>query len=330
VLRIGVVGLGGMGQLHSQQWLQMPNVELVAVADVRPDHAAKIAEARGGCKSFAGLEAMLGAVELDAVDICVPTPWHKELTLMAATAGKHVCCEKPMARSLDDCRDMIEGCEKAGVRLFIAHVLRYFYEFKKAKKLVDSGAIGNPAIVRTSRGGHAPRGWKDWFANMEWSGGVVLDAAIHDFDWLRWCFGDVERVYAKGLYRSGLDHIDYGLVTMRFKSGMIAHTEATWARRDAFVVHFDIAGDAGLINYDTRQAVPLLVDLAENSEVKADVPIPSSPVSVNPYYQELEHFAHCTETSEPFSITPYDAYKAVEIGLAALESMETGMPVSLA
>ncbi|MDO8682648.1 MAG: Gfo/Idh/MocA family oxidoreductase [Armatimonadota bacterium] len=327
--RIGVVALGSMGLCHSQQWSQMPGAELVAVADIRPDHAAEVAK-KHSCKSFGSLEDMLNGIELDVVDVCVPTPWHKELTLLAASAGKDIVCEKPMARSVDDCLAMIEGCEKAGVRLFIAHVLRFFYEFKKAKELIDSGAIGKPCIARTCRGGRFPRAWNDWFANMEWSGGVVLDTTIHDFDWLRWCFGDVERVYAKGLYKAGLDHLDYGLVTLRFKSGVISHTEATWARQGMFLTHYDIAGDAGLLTHNSQISTPLRVDIKETTEGKVGVQVPASPVPVNPYYLELEHFLHCLETGKPFSITPMDALKAVEIGVSALKSIETGKPVTLA
>ncbi|MDO8588364.1 MAG: Gfo/Idh/MocA family oxidoreductase [Armatimonadota bacterium] len=330
MLRIGVVGIGGMGSHHSAQWYAMPNVELVAVADIRPEVAAERAKQRGGCKSFGSLEEMLNGVELDAVDICVPTPWHKELTLKAAAAGKHVCCEKPMARTLSDCRAMIDACEEAGVRLFIAHVLRYFQEFRRGKEMIDQGVVGKPTIVRTSRGGRHPIAWNDWFANYEWSGGVILDTTIHDFDWLRWCFGDVERVYAKGLYKAGLDHIDYGLVTLRFKSGVISHTEATWARYGAFRTMFDIAGDAGLLTHDSRTTPSLNVDLKEAVKVKVGVQVPASSVTVDPYYLELEHFANCLKTGEPLSITPYDALKAVEIGVAALESVETGKPVTLA
>ena len=330
MLRIGVVGIGGMGSLHSMQWYNMPNVELVALADIRPEQAAAVAEARGGCKSFCSLEEMLNGVDLDAVDICVPTFRHKELAVMAMAAGKHVSCEKPMARSVADCRAMIEASEKAGVRLFIAHVLRYFQEYRRAKELLDQGAVGRPVMVRTSRGGCHPRAWNDWFANYEWSGGVILDTTVHDFDWLRWCFGDVERVYAKGLYKAGLDHKDYGLVTLRFKSGVIAHVEATWARYGDFRTSFDIAGDAGLLTHDSSAAPSLKVDLKEVVEAKPGVQVPSSSVTVSPYYLELEHFAHCLETGEPFSITPHDALKAAEIGIAALESIDTGKPVVLA
>ena len=111
MLRIGVVGAGGMGGAHSGHWLEMPNVELAAVADIRPEHAEEFARTRGIPKAFGSLQEMLDGAELDAVDICVPTPWHKELAVTAAAAGKHVCCEKPMARTLSDCRAMIEACD---------------------------------------------------------------------------------------------------------------------------------------------------------------------------------------------------------------------------
>jgi UDP-N-acetylglucosamine 3-dehydrogenase len=330
MLRVGLVGVGGMGSLHSLQWYQMPDVELVGLADIRPEIAAERAKERGNCKSFGSLEEMLKGVELDVVDICTPTPWHKELAIMAAKAGKHVCTEKPMGRTVEECREMIAACEENGVRLFVAHVLRFFQEYKKGKDLLDAGVVGKPAIVRSSRGGAHPRAWNDWFANYEWSGGVILDTIIHDFDWLRWCFGDVERVFAKGLYKAGLDHIDYGLVTLRFKSGVIGHVEGTWAREGAFLVSYDIAGDAGLLTHASAKANPMSVDLRATNEVREGVQVPSSPVSVSPYYLELEHFAQCLQSGEPFSITAQDGLKAVEIGVAALESIETGKPVTLA
>ena len=80
------------------------------------------------------------------------------------------------------------------------------------KKQIDAGAIGKPAVVRASRCASQPLGWQDWYRKREMSGGVCLDLIIHDFDFLRWCFGDVERVYAKGTTFTDIP-VEYALVT---------------------------------------------------------------------------------------------------------------------
>ena len=325
--RVAVVGAGNMGSVHCAAYADMKNAELVAVMDIRPDAAEKMAS-RHGCKFFTDFDKML-AVNPDVIDVCVPTPWHKEYVIRAAEAGKHIVTEKPMARTLDDCREMIEAAERAGVKFMVAHVLRFFPEFAAAKAQVDAGAVGKPAVVRTSRGGGFPIAWNDWFGKFEWSGGLVLDLIIHDFDWLRWTFGEVERVYAKGLVERNMEHKDYALVTLRFKSGVIAHVEGTWASPSGFTVTFEVAGDGGMIEFSNKTAVPLVVARAKTEEKEAGVPIPESPTAHNPYFLELQHFIDCVETGAKPCITPEDGMRAVEISLAALESIRTGKPVKV-
>lgn len=326
--RVAIVGAGHMGKIHGAAYASMLNAEPVGVMDIRPEAADELASAIDA-KPFTDFDEMLNAVNPDVVDVCTPTPFHRDYVIRAARAGKHVVTEKPMGRTVQDCREMIEAAEKAGVLLMPAHVLRFFPEFATAKSQVDAGAVGNPAIVRTTRGGGFPHAWKDWFANYDWSGGVILDLIIHDFDWLRWTFGEVERVFAKGLIDRGLDHMDYALVTIRFKSGVIAHVEGTWSNPAGFTVKFEIAGDKGLLDFHNKAAVPLVIARREAEEKRAGVPIPESPTAQNPYFLELQHFIDCVESGSKPMISPEDGMKAVEIALAAIESIRTGQPVSL-
>ncbi len=197
------------------------------------------------------------AEHIDIVDVCVPTFLHKSYVMKAADAGKHVICEKPLARSLEDAREMLDYCREKDVRLFVGHVLRFFPEYREAKALVDQGAIGDVAVVRTTRGGGFPMAWNNWYADFQNSGGLVLDMIIHDFDFLRWCFGEVERVYAKSLFGRGHYGMDYALVTLRFASGVIAHVEGTWAH-ESFSMKFELAGKSGIIDYDSASDQPLV------------------------------------------------------------------------
>jgi UDP-N-acetylglucosamine 3-dehydrogenase len=263
------------------------------------------------------------------VDICTPTPTHLELVLKAAGAGKHILCEKPLGRTLQQCEQMIEAAEKAGVTLMPAQVLRFFPEFKQARDLVLAGAVGKPAAIRTRRGGPYPRAANDWYADFEQSGGPILDMVIHDFDWLRWTFGEVERVFAKALTFKNLDHIDYALITLRLKSQAIAHVEANWADPSGFKVDFEIAGDAGMIAFDSRFAMPLMVAKQDASGGGGGVAVPESPLAEDPYMLEIKHFVDSVEAGQPPSITAEDGMKAVEIALAAIESARTGRVIRL-
>lgn len=226
---------------------------------------------------------------------------------------------------------MIAAAELAQVPLFVAHVVRFFPEFALARQQVLSGAVGSPAAVRTRRGGPMPRAWNDWYSDFEKSGGCILDLIIHDFDWLRWTFGDVERVYARGLTDSHLPTFDYALVTLRFRSGAIGHVEGTWAAPDGFKVTLEISGDTGLLEYNFNQptGVPFKAALSGGDGPRAGVALPESPTGNNPYQLELAHFLDCLEKGVTPDITPQDGRAAVQIALAALESIETGKPVTL-
>jgi UDP-N-acetylglucosamine 3-dehydrogenase len=328
MLKIGIIGAGTMGGMHADCYSELPNAEVVAVADSRLETAEGVAE-KHSAQAFASGDEVISRGDVDVVDICLPTPFHKENVLKAAAVGKHVFCEKPIARNLEDGREMIAACKEAGVKFMVGHVLRYFHEYAAAKRLIDSGAIGKPAMIRTTRAAGHPQGWSNWYANMEMAGGVVLDMIVHDFDFLRWCLGEVERIYAKGLAYAGIPGADYALVTIRFKSRAIAHVEGSWAHPPGFFVKLEVAGDGGLFEFDSRTASPFKVSMKVTEGAGGGVEVPQSPVNDSPYTMELGHFLRCVEEGSEPEVTGEDALRALEIALGTLESIKTGMPVQL-
>ncbi|MCW3100661.1 MAG: putative dehydrogenase [Chthonomonadaceae bacterium] len=336
MLRVVLAGAGGMARTHAGCYAAIPNAMLVGVMDIREDAAQALAGAHSA-EAFTDFDAMLTATRPDVVDVCCPTPFHVDYVCRAAErAGelgiRGISTEKPMGRSLEDCDRMIAAVEAAGIPLFVAQVVRFFPEFALMKRQVEAGAVGKPAAVRTRRGGRMPRAWDDWYADFERSGGLILDLIVHDFDWLRWTFGEVERVYARGTGDSRLPAFDYALVTLRFKSGAIAHVEGTWNDPSGFKVAVEIAGDGGMLEYNFNQptAVPFRSAIAGAAGPGGGVDVPESPVAVNPYQAELQHFCDCVEGGVTPSITPQDGRAAVRIALAAIESLQTGQPVTLA
>ena len=135
--RIGVIGTGSIAAVHLDGWRRMPGIELVGYYDIVPEAADRAAQRYGG-RVFATLDELFDAV--DMVDICSPGTAHKENVLAAAAAGKAIICEKPLARHLADAVEMVETCERLGVPLFPAQVVRFFPMYSRVKERIDAVA----------------------------------------------------------------------------------------------------------------------------------------------------------------------------------------------
>jgi UDP-N-acetylglucosamine 3-dehydrogenase len=318
-----------MGSWHANQWRKVAGVELVGVLDTREDAAAAAGPA------FDSWDSLLSGANPDIIDICTPTPTHRQYVELAVSAGKAIFVEKPLARTIEDCDAIVSAVKNSGVAAMPGHVVRYFPEYLKAKQIIDNGGVGKPATVRTARLAGFPtiNGRENWYANPDKSGGVVLDMILHDFDWLRWTFGPVERVFAKGFFGSSLyeNRLDYALVTLRFSSGVVGHVTGSWAHTSGFRTTLEVAGDKGLIDHDSDKSVPLVASLRSTDSSAAGVAVPESPMRPldDPYYKELSAFVDSLRNNVPPPISIDEAREAAKIALAALKSIETGRAVSL-
>ena len=324
--RIGIVGAGSMGRYHASRWTRLP-VELAGFYDLEGDRARQSANQFGG-RSFPSLQALVDNV--DAVVVTTPTHTHHQVVLDVAPAGKPIFCEKPLARHLADCEAMIATCEASGARLFVGQVVRFFPEYASSKAICDAGEIGQPGVMRATRGGAVPMS-SSWYAEPAKSGGVILDLAIHDLDYALWCLGPAERVYALSMEPS--EGADYALITVRHAGGAIAHVESSWAfPRGTFFTKLEIAGDGGLLESDNTSSMPLVARLSAEEGQPPKLAMPESPLAPedDPYYVEDKHFLDCIESGEPFSVTPQEAMAAVTLALAATESARTGAAIRLA
>ena len=327
-MRVGILGGGGMGNVHARQYRKMPEVEL---AFFEPE--AERRERFSTTWSCAPADSAQAILErCDVVDICLPTDLHLEYGLRAIAAGKAVFVEKPMVRDLAEGARLIEAAHKAGCPLMPGQVVRYFPEFREGNRLVREGAVGTPAAARTRRGGLAPRGGAgDWFMDHARSGGVLLDLAIHDFDWLRWTLGEVTSVYSRSVGAQTGQGPDYALTTLSFDNGAVAHVEATWMDPSGFRTTFEVCGSAGMVEYDSRNTPSLRTHLAPPKE--GDPPRrggnegPLAPTD-DPYYRQLKAFLDAVKDGAPPPVTGYDGLMGVSIGLAALESARTGQVVA--
>ncbi len=329
-MRLAIVGAGTMGNAHARSCANLPGVAVTRVADPDAARAAALA-ARLGARATTDTEEAVGADDVDAVLVTTPTPSHRPVTELAAARGKHVFCEKPIARTVADGEAMVAACARAGVRFMVGHVVRFFPEYARIHALLQEGALGEIGVVRASRVNAYPKASRDWYADLAASGGPIVDMMIHDLDTLRWYFGEVERVYARGL--SGTPHqprVDYALAIVRFASGPIAHVETSWAHA-TFRTAIEVCGSLGTVRHAGEETQALRLErTAPAEEARAGVQVPASPTAESPYQTELRHFLEGIATGAPFLVTGEEAVRSLGVALAALESVLTGRPVAFA
>lgn len=319
MLTVGVLGAGGMGNVHARQYRKMPDVDLLFF-DLDAEKANAYAE-RWGAKPADSVDELIS--KCDLFDVCLPTHLHVEAALKGIAAGRAVLVEKPITRTLEDGMRLIEAAEKAKVPLMPAQVVRFFPEFAAGNRLVREGKVGKPAAARTRRGGLAPTGFDGWFMDYERSGGVLVDLAIHDFDWLRWTLGEVKHVFSRSVGIQKGSGPDYALTTLTFEEGAVAHVEATWMDPSGFRATYEVCGSEGMIQYDSRNTATLRTTVAGEKTVNEG---PLSPTD-DPYYKQIRGFIESVQKGAPPPVSPMDGVMALSIALAAIESAKTGKSV---
>ncbi len=324
-MNVAIIGCGGMGRLHAEMAANC-GLRVVACADAVRKAASSVADTHKA-KAYEDPMGAINSKDVDIVVITTPTPTHEKYVKAAAKAGKHIFCEKPFGRSTAECRRAIAAADKAGVNLFVGHVVRYFHEFEAMKAQVDDGVIGDAGWLKIYRGGIFPGDPKSWFRDYAQSGGVTFDCMIHDLDWARYTFGEPERIFCQTLMRKNPTQLDYSQVTMRMKNGVIATIIGTWAHPSGFRVKAEICGSEGMIQFDSADA-PLSAEARETAAGPTMI-VPMSPVAKSPYQHEWEEFVAWIEGRGKPRVTAADAMRAVEMAEAALKSAAKRQPVTV-
>ena len=327
-MRVGIVGVGFMGTTHAAGWAETL-AQIAGFTAETQNEASKLAK-QYNAKVYSSLEEMLP--DVDIVDVCSPTHLHHEMVLKAAAAGKHIVCEKPLARTAQQAQKMVDACRKAGVQLLVAHVVRFFPEYALAHAAVTEGQIGRPAVIRLHRGSYRPKKPAgNWFLDEEKSGGILMDLMIHDYDYACWVAGDVESVSARRVTEAHPDApVDYGLVILSHRSGALSHVSGAWAYPPpTFRTKLEIAGDRGLIEFDSDSTAPIQNLILKTNDGAPDVGLPSSPVSESPYTAQIKEFYRALADGATPRVTATDGLIAVQIAEAAIQSAHGGQPVQL-
>ncbi|MGH2500256.1 MAG: Gfo/Idh/MocA family protein [Candidatus Limnocylindria bacterium] len=322
-LRFGVIGAGFAGSTHTRALRGIPGAAAVAITAEPAEHARPVAE-ECGLRLEPSVPALCAAPDVDAVVVASPTHLHAEHALAAARAGKHVFCEKPIARTVEQAQAIVRACDEANVRLAVGHVVRFFPEYVRARELIASNALGRLGIATLTRGSFSVATSRPWYQDPAKSGGVILDLMLHDLDVLRWWFGEPERVYGRRLTgRAGA--LDYALATLRWPDGPIAHLEASWAEHDGFRTTFEVRGERGMLVHDSRASAPLVTQVPGGPGGPAMIPLTT--LHETPYRRQMRELVASFARGEDHAVPGREGLRSLALAFAVIEAADTGRVV---
>lgn len=302
MLKVGLVGVGGISGAHIPAWERMEDVQLVALCDIRPQQL----ENHPNQRCYTDLDEMLRCEELDILDVCVPTFAHTECTLKGLRKGIHVVCEKPLSLNPEDAKLIFDTAAANGVQFMVAQVVRFQRGYQLLKELFDNGKLGKLLTLSMRRVSGMPMGSANhWMHDKSKSGHAAYDMHIHDLDFCIYAFGKPVKVTRNRVNRPNQDWI-HGVY--EFESGVNASIEAAWFNANyGFKKDFRAQFENGML-VDEGGAFYMLddkgnkTDLKEAGQMANDIAgaanatiIPSG----DGYFNELRYFADCVRDGKP-------------------------------
>lgn len=333
MLQGGIIGFGGLGKNHFDGVKKLADMaRIIAVCDVDSTKFEKAIATNlhtndeksdlSDCRLYTNAYEMLEKETLDFVIIATPTYLHAELAVAALDKGIHVLSEKPMSRTLEGCRQMIEAAKRNQKLLSIGQCLRFSPQYLKLKELVDSGEYGKLLRLEMHRMSQPPTwGYQNWFMDFSKCGGAALDLHVHDVDFMQYTLGMPQSVSSEGGSQKWVfDHIT---TRYTYENGPVVHITGDWSLNLAFGFRAEYFAvfERGVC-YLQNDSVYLCPD--DGKKQKAELE------DVDMYVEEKRYFFHCiNEHKANDRIAPESAMQSIQIIMAEMESSESGHPILL-
>jgi predicted dehydrogenase len=331
-LRIGVVGLGRMGGMHARYVAsQVPEAELVAVADADPDRARQVAGELGVAGVYESTAELAADPAVQAVLVATPSVRHPEDVAAAAVAGRDILCEKPLALTIDGCKAALDAVAAAGVRLQVGLMRRHDDDYRRAHGRLRAGECGRPVMFRSLQ--FDPEPPPPAFCDPSVSGGIFVDMGIHEFDLARWLVGDeVVDVHAYGSTAgvpelAAVGDYDSAVAVLRFAGGAIGAVELARTARYGEDVRTEVLGTDGAVFVGRLPVTQSAFGRADGLAI--DTVDPSRLRFAGAYVDQVRAFARSVLGGEPLGPTGEDSLAALRIALAARQSAAEGRPVAV-
>ena len=318
MINVAIAGAGFMGRTHFERYLNNPDCKVVYVYDSLIDRAKEFEDVI----ATDNFDTILSS-NIDVVDICLPTFQHMPYCVRSAEAKKHVFCEKPMAMTLDECELMINTCRDNDVKLMIAHVIRFWPDYRYIRDSVKDSRYGKLHYIRSGRRQPLPA-WPagNWMADPKLSNGGVVDFQIHDIDFMISLFGmpnSIKSVGTKSQY-GGWEQI----TTVMNHDTAVSCTEACNLMPVGypFTATFCAVFENASVEFDCRLDKSLVVYKPGEDPFYPKLDSPDG------YQNEIDYFISCVRDDVDINdATGEQGAMALEVALLAKDSLERGCEV---
>ena len=338
---VGLIGSQFVSSIHAEALRACPQAEIRAVASPSAGHARAFAERFAIPRHFTDYAEMLARPDIDMVVVGAPNDLHCRLTLDAAAAGKHVVMEKPLCLNLADADRMIAACRQANVKLMYAEELCFAPKYVRLKKLLDSGALGRPTLVKQSEKHDGPHA--DHFWNVDRSGGgVTMDMGCHAVEFFRWMLGrpPIKSVYAQmstSVHGEKTRGEDNAILILEFEGGATAIAEESWTKPGGMDDRAEVYGTHGVAYADLLHGNAIETYSVVGYDYAVEKAGSTKGWSFTIYEEawnygfhgEMAHFVDCVQNDRKPLVTGEDGRAVLEVLMAAYESARTGGKVAL-
>jgi predicted dehydrogenase len=323
-VKIGIIGLGFMGAVHLSAYAKVTGASVAAVcAGGSKDFTGDLSQVGGNLarepvkfdfssvRKYTSWKELVADPDIDAVDICLPTDLHAEVTVAALGNGKHVLCEKPMALTVQECERMMAAAAQAERILMVGQVLRFWPEYEELERIIQSGEYGSVRSATFVRRSGLPD-WSRWLTDESRSGGAVLDLLLHDVDQVVLLFGMPQRVAAKSMGSP-----DTIMATLIYPGGPEVRIQGGWfATGTPFSMSFQVRTDRAELEWR-----PDGLFLSDSAGQRRKIPVSGT----DAYESELAYFVRCCHNREqPSRCMPSESAQAVKLALLLKQSRAKG------
>lgn len=310
MLKVALVGVGGISGAHIPAWEERRDAELVALCDIRAEQMEKYKNKH----CYTDFDEMLKNEEIDILDICLPTYLHAEFAIKAMNMGINVICEKPVSLNAADVARVYSTAKSNNVKFMVAQVLRFWPEYSIIKEIYDTGKYGRLLSGHMGRLGVRPKwSWDGWMMDENRSGLVPFDLHIHDLDFIVYAFGKPKEFKD---YRARSENQDY-INSIYEYDGFFITTEAAWY--DApypFAANYRFQFEKALAVFENHEMTiyekdgKIFKPVSQSGEDTGDIGLPKS----NAYSNEINYFADCVLSgAEPDRVKPAELETVISI-----------------
>jgi UDP-N-acetyl-2-amino-2-deoxyglucuronate dehydrogenase len=340
MLKFALVGCGRIAKRHSELLglKQIEGASLIAVCDIIKEKAKRIGE-QFGIPYYTDMDEMMQNEDVDVVSVLSESGYHAKHVINLAKYRKHIVVEKPMALRLVDADDMIEACDRNGIRLFIIKQNRFNVPVVKLRDAYKAGRLGKITLgtVRVRWARHQAYYDQDsWRGTWAMDGGVLTNQASHHVDLLEWMMGDVESVFAHSITAlADIEAEDTAVVLLKFNSGALGVIEATTATRpDNLEGSISLLGEKGSVvigGFAVNEMITWKFDkiLPEDEDVLKQYSVNPPNVYGFGHQAYYEHVVDCLSNNGQNLVDGLQGRKSLELINAIYESIETGKEVFL-